>query len=232
MKRNNNNNNKRRRRRGPNGRRGNFDNMQNSCQVVSLMSRPVRKQINISAPIYACYCSDGTSAYSFFGTTSSGSLSRAYDISGNFTTTKEYTDMIKAFQFIRILGLKIRVVSSHSNNTQVLAQSPYFLQPWLSGVTTTLQTAAYSDISMEVMPANNARVYQRYYRFPGTVVGASGYALGGSSQYLPAWQYASSTGLNLLLGQLVAPDLSSVNFHKISVVDIILDVEFSCPWTQ
>lgn len=223
------NNNRNRKQGGGYNNRGMF-----ALQRYTLVNNPIKKAINIQVPIFACNCSDGTLAYSFFGTTSSGSLSRSVDIITNLIASREYTDLIKAFQFIRLPGYRVRFVpTSTGSDGRIVDMPAFYLAPFVGTQTTSTTTAAYSDIAMECMPSNMARPNERYYSLPPLAIGSNGYAIGGSSVYIQASAFAANANLFLLLGYLnTAQWTAGSSFAKIGVIDIVADVEFSAPFTQ
>jgi hypothetical protein len=205
-----------------------------ALQRYSLVNNPVKKAINIQVPIFACNCSDGTLAYSFFGTTSSGSLSRSVDLITNLIASREYTDLVRAFQFVRLPGYRIRFVpTSTGSDGRIVDMPAFYLTPFVGNQATTVTTAAYSDIAMECMPSNMARPNERYYSLPPVAIGSSGYPIGGSQIYIQSTAFAANANLFLLLGYLnTAQWTTGSSFAKVGVVDIVADVEFSAPFTQ
>lgn len=205
-----------------------------ALQRYSLVNSPTKKAINFQVTVYACNCSDGTLAYSFFGTTSSGALSRSVDIINNVISVREYTDMVKAYQFVRLSGYRIRFVpTSTGSDGRVIDLPAFYLAPFVGTQTTSVTTAAYSDIAMECMPSNMARPNERYYSLPPLAIGSSGYPIGGSQVYIQSNAFATNANLFLLLGYLnTAQWTVGSSFAKVGVVDIVADVEFSAPFTQ
>jgi hypothetical protein len=204
-----------------------------SSAPMTLSFQPTRKAINLQYSLYACNCSDGTIAYSFFGTASSGSLSYKNDIINDMIASREYLDMAKAYALLRVLGFRIRVVPSGTGADGRIFDTPScFVAPFIGTQTISYTTAAYSDTSIEVMLSGMARAYERYYRIPPLLIGSSGYPVGGSTTYIATNQYATNANFYVIIGALSGPQFSTGSmFTKVAVVDIYMDCEFSAPFT-
>jgi hypothetical protein len=141
--------------------------------------------------------------------------------------------MAKGFALMRALGLRLRVIpTSTGSDGRVLDLPSFFVTPFLGTQTVTATTAAYSDTSVEVMTSGMARAYERYYRFPGIIIGSSGYPIGGSQCHINTNSFATNANLNIILGALSQPQWSgSTGFAKVAIIDIYYDMEFSSPFT-
>ena len=91
---------------------------------IPLVTNINRKLINFQVPVYACNCSNGTSAYSFYGTINYADLNIKYDIINTAIATREFTDMIKEFQWMKINAFRVRVVPSQIGTDGRLYDAP------------------------------------------------------------------------------------------------------------
>jgi hypothetical protein len=198
-----------------------------------LTFQPTRKAVNVQVPVYANFYSDSTTGYSFFGTTSSGSAVLKYDFVNDAIASREYTDMAKDFQLVRILGVRFRVVPTRTGTSNAsIDLTPLFVMPLIGTQTPSSTTAYLSDQSFEIMLNNLTRPIESYYRYPSVLLGSSGYPIGGSGVYLQPSTLSASSNVNLLLGFATGPSSTSSNVTaRVAVIDCIIDVEFSAPFS-
>jgi hypothetical protein len=201
--------------------------------VKQLSFQPTRKAVNVQVPVYANFYSDGSTGYSFYGTTTSSGAVIKYDFVNDAIASREFTDMAKDFQLIRVLGAKFRVVPTRTGTSNTTIDlTPVFFMPLIGSQTPSSTTAYISDQSMEVMINNLCAPKERYYTYPSVLLGSSGYPIGGSSVFLQPSTLSASANVNLLLGFATGPSSTSSNtIARIAVVDCILDVEFSAPFS-
>ena len=200
---------------------------------IPLVTNINRKLINVQVPVYACNCSNGTSAYSFYGTINYADLNIKYDIINNAIATREFTDMIKEFQWMKINAFRVRVVPSQiGSDGRLYDAPPYYLLPFVGSQNVSTTTALFSDNAMEVMTGNMARVFEKRFQLPSYLIGSSGYPIGGTAAWIQGNAYSTNANLFLVLGYQQVPSWSSGNaFSKVAVIDVMLEVDFAGPFT-
>ena len=191
----------------------------------------VTRDINYQIQVYAVYNTATGGAYSLSGT----SQVNLYNLLNDVFGSQEFIDLQDDFACFKLDQFFVTFSSTVGPGlTSVQALTPAFMAINY-GHSTSVSAAniARSDAAVELKFNNlSGSVQTIHYGLPPTLVGASGYFIGGSMIWFATNNTSASGNLSLMLGYLHVPTFASTasnQFIPVGVLDFHFKVRFAQP---
>ena len=135
--------------------------------------------------------------------------------------------MVLSFTLIKLNGCKIRVTNIQNENyaNTLSAIPPVCFDVLTNGGLS--NTAVYNSDTAMLYNRTNTTVISKNFPFQGTIVGTSGYPLGGNQLWMLANSYSSNNALYIGLGFASAPTATANTSVAICQLDIEVDIDFA-----
>ena len=156
----------------------------------------------MTLPVYLIYNSS-FAGYSFSSVASQLSSTNYSSLFTLIANNLEYANMVLSFTLIKLNGCKIRVTNIQNENyaNTLSAIPPVCFDVLTNGGLS--NTAVYnSDTAMLYNPTNTT-VISKNFPFQGTIVGTSGYPLGGNQLWMLANSYSSNNAFHIVTGKQI-----------------------------